>query len=114
MKHPLVRALLFLSALVSVAPAAENTPPKGFSALFNGKDLAGWYGWGTKNPTELWAMTPAQLADYKRKSIEGGLPVGKAGPEHVNAHWSVAKGGFLCAYRWDGERELDAGKFVWV
>ena len=92
MKHPLVRALLFLSALVSVAPAAENTPPKGFSALFNGKDLAGWYGWGTKNPTELWAMTPAQLADYKRKSIEGGLPVGKAGPEHVNAHWSVAKG----------------------
>ena len=27
--------------------------------------------------------------------------------------WSVAKGGFLCAYRWDGERELNAGKFVW-
>jgi hypothetical protein len=26
--------------------------------------------------------------------------------------WSVAKGGFLCAYRWDGERELDRGKFV--
>jgi len=28
--------------------------------------------------------------------------------------WSVAKGGFLCAYRWDGERELDAQKFVWT
>jgi hypothetical protein len=28
--------------------------------------------------------------------------------------WSVAKGGFLCAYRWDGERELDAGKFAWT
>jgi hypothetical protein len=27
--------------------------------------------------------------------------------------WSVAKGGFLCAYRWDGEQELDAVKFVW-
>jgi len=26
--------------------------------------------------------------------------------------WSVAKGGFLCAYRWDGEQTLDAGKFV--
>jgi hypothetical protein len=26
--------------------------------------------------------------------------------------WSVAKGGFLCAYRWDGEQKLDAGKFV--
>lgn len=28
--------------------------------------------------------------------------------------WSVAKGGFLCAYRWDGERTLDPGKFVWT
>jgi hypothetical protein len=28
--------------------------------------------------------------------------------------WSVAKGGFLCAYRWDGERKLDAAKFVWT
>jgi hypothetical protein len=28
--------------------------------------------------------------------------------------WSVAKGGFLCAYRWDGERELDRERFVWT
>ena len=28
--------------------------------------------------------------------------------------WSVAKGGFLCAYQWDGEQKLDAGKFVWI
>jgi hypothetical protein len=28
--------------------------------------------------------------------------------------WSVAKGGFLCAYRWDGEQELDDAKFAWV
>ena len=28
--------------------------------------------------------------------------------------WSVAKGGFLCAYRWDGESVLDADKFVWT
>ena len=28
--------------------------------------------------------------------------------------WSVAKGGFLCAYQWDGEQVLDAGKFVWT
>jgi hypothetical protein len=28
--------------------------------------------------------------------------------------WSVAKGGFLCAYRWDGEQELDGGNFVWA
>ena len=28
--------------------------------------------------------------------------------------WSVAKGGFLCAYRWSGERELHEKNFVWV
>jgi hypothetical protein len=28
--------------------------------------------------------------------------------------YSVAKGGFLCAYRWDGERTLGPGKFVTV
>jgi len=28
--------------------------------------------------------------------------------------WSVAKGGFLCAYRWDGEQVLDASRFAWV
>ncbi len=28
--------------------------------------------------------------------------------------WSVAKSGFLCAYRWDGEKVLDTAKFVWV
>jgi hypothetical protein len=28
--------------------------------------------------------------------------------------WSVAKGGFLCAYRWDGEPELDERKFAWA
>lgn len=28
--------------------------------------------------------------------------------------WSVAKGGFLCGYRWNGEQELDAGGFVWT
>jgi hypothetical protein len=87
-----ILALTCLIVTASLAGAAENVPPPGFKALFNGKDLSGWYGWGTKDPTELWKMTPEQLADYKRKSIEGGLPVGKAGPEHVNAHWSVANG----------------------
>jgi hypothetical protein len=28
--------------------------------------------------------------------------------------YSVANGGSLCAYRWDGETELDDEKFVWV
>ena len=28
--------------------------------------------------------------------------------------WSVARGGFLCAYRWDGEQKLSTDKFVVV
>jgi hypothetical protein len=32
----------------------------------------------------------------------------------VCVDWSVAKGGFLCAYRWDGEQSLSNENFVWV
>ncbi len=87
-----VLALTCVFAAASLAVAADNVPPAGFTALFNGKNLSGWYGWGTKDPSELWKMTASELAEYKRKSVEGGLPVGKAGPEHVDAHWSVDKG----------------------
>jgi len=37
-------------------------------------------------------MTPEARAEYKKKSVEGGLPEGKAGPEHINAHWKVENG----------------------
>ena len=87
-----VLTLTCVLAAASLAGAADNVPPPGFQALFNGRDLSGWYGWGTKDPTELWKMTPEQLAEYKRKSVEGGLPVPKAGPDHIKAHWSVANG----------------------
>lgn len=29
-------------------------------------------------------------------------------------HYSVAKGGFLCAYRWNGEQTLSNENFVWA
>ncbi|HEY2158668.1 MAG TPA: family 16 glycoside hydrolase, partial [Isosphaeraceae bacterium] len=38
-----VPVALFVGLLAtSPARAADNTPPAGFVALFNGKDLAGW------------------------------------------------------------------------
>lgn len=90
---PLLTVVLATSVLAAKdKPAKANKPPKGFTALFNGTDLSGWYGWSTKDPSELWKMTPEQLADYKKKSIEGGLPEGKAGPENINAHWKVENG----------------------
>lgn len=88
-----LRLLLPLIALAAIpAFAAENVPPAGFTALFNGKDLSGWYGWSTKDPTELQQMSPEERAAYKKKSTEGGLPEGKQGPEHINAHWKVGNG----------------------
>ncbi len=93
-----MKRTLILSSLLGVASLAfaQNQPPEGFTALFNGKDLSGWYGWGTKDPTELWNMTPEQRAEYKKKSVEGGAvdAKGKAAEDHINAHWK-ADGGEL-------------------
>lgn len=33
--------------------AADPMPPKGFRSIFNGKDLAGWYGWNPHSSTKL-------------------------------------------------------------
>jgi hypothetical protein len=93
LKLSLVVATASLAWTAPVAGAA-GTAPAGFTALFNGQDLSGWYGWTTRDPSELWAMTPAQQAEYKKKSIEGGLAdkKGKAVNDHLKAHWSVQNG----------------------
>ncbi|MCA9131803.1 MAG: DUF1080 domain-containing protein [Planctomycetales bacterium] len=74
--------------------AEQQSPPPGFTALFNGTDLSGWYGWPTRDPQELWNMSPQEQAEYRRQSIEGGL-LGKDGQpsnDHINAHWRVEQG----------------------
>jgi len=40
----LLGAFFALSAVTNVSKAQDNTPPEGFIALFNGKDLSGWKG----------------------------------------------------------------------
>jgi hypothetical protein len=84
---PFVAAALLTHTLA--LPAAE--PPAGFKSLFNGEDLSGWIGWSTKNPEELWAMTPEQRADWNKRSVEGPLEGKDAGNE-INKHWSVQNG----------------------
>ncbi|MFZ4764514.1 MAG: family 16 glycoside hydrolase [Roseimicrobium sp.] len=80
--------LAVLTALTSAAYSADA--PAGFSPLFNGKDLSGWFGWGTKDPRELQAMTPEKLAEYKKTSVEGGSDAkGNPMTDHINAHWKV-------------------------
>lgn len=92
MKHTLT--LTCMLAAATFAGAADNTPPEGFTALFNGKDLSGWYGWGTEDPNNLWNKAPEEQAAYKKQSIEGGLKDAKGNDkgDHLNAHWKVENG----------------------
>ncbi len=78
----------------NLCEAQQNVPPKGFTALFNGNDLSGWYGWGTQDPNDLWSKSPEDQAKYKKESFEGGLLDKKGNPskEHILAHWSVQGG----------------------
>lgn len=63
------------------AQDAANVPPEGFTALFNGKDLAGWFGHGTEDPRKLWAMSKDELAAHQEKTLED-----------VRQHWTVENG----------------------
>lgn len=83
---------ILFTALHCTLFAEQNTPPSGFTALFNGKDLSGWYGLNSRHYAAFIKMSPEEQAEFKRKSVEGGLPDGKDGPEHINAHWKVENG----------------------
>jgi hypothetical protein len=80
-----------LFALANLCHAESPNPPDGFVPLFNGQDLSGWYGWSTKTPEDLWAMSADELADWKKRSIEGPLD-GKNEGKELKAHWSVENG----------------------
>ncbi len=91
-RRTLMSLICFFVGL-QIAHAESNQAPSG-TALFNGKDLSGWYGWSTRDPSELWAMTAEEKATYKKQSIEGGLldKKGKSAEDHLNAHWRVENG----------------------
>lgn len=60
---------------------AQNIPPEGFAALFNGVNLDGWYGHGTEDPRMLWAMSDDELDAHK-----------EATRKDIREHWSVENG----------------------
>ena len=71
-----------LSALA--VTGAENQPPTGFRALFNGEDLSGWHGMGHFDPRKLWAMSDEDRAAKREKDMAS-----------VNEHWSVKDGAIV-------------------
>jgi len=76
------RALVVLVALLSSFTfAADNTPPAGFVALFNGKDLSGWRGGDTADHRKLLAMPE----DARKTMLDGWTA-------DMNKHWKVENG----------------------
>ncbi len=73
MKTPLCMILGFLLiiSLCGSLVAADNTPPPGFTALFNGKDLSGWKGLlkpPLDNPANRARLSPEQLAEAQKEA----------------------------------------------
>ena len=93
MKHSMRLLFLLVSSLGTLtshgeapgpAPAtrpAPRTPPPGFSALWNGRDLAGWWGAGTEDPRAYMALPPADLQAKRAASLAD-----------IQQHWSVRDG----------------------
>lgn len=61
--------------------AAPNEPPPGFVALFNGRDLAGWWGVGTEDPRKYLNLSLEALAAKKQASMAD-----------IRRHWTVQNG----------------------
>src|SRR5207253_2539328 len=62
---------LTLAFSFSAALHAEPTePPKGFTAIFNGKDFTGWHGMPHFDPRKLWAMTKEERAKQEAAWME--------------------------------------------
>ncbi len=78
-------SIALLLILGGVMIAAEPTPPKGFTPLFNGKDLTGWQGWAIHakgaGPYEMDKMTPE---DRGKRITEWTADARK--------HWTVDNG----------------------
>ena len=81
----LALAVCALVCVIGFAAAEDNVPPAGFTALFNGKDLAGWRGGSTFDHRKLLAMTEEDRKKQIEKWTATMTVVGKTG----KPHWSV-------------------------
>ncbi|MEZ6141230.1 MAG: DUF1080 domain-containing protein [Zavarzinella sp.] len=98
---------ILLLASATWLQAADVDIPKGFTPLFNGKDLTGWHGWAIHakgaNPYDIAKADPSAVA----KMVEDFTADAKA-------HWSVqngelvndGKGAYLATAKEYGDYEL--------
>jgi hypothetical protein len=94
-----VLALSFVHASALFATAddrPQNTPPEGFTALFNGKDLTGWQGL-VKNVRDRQKMAPDELAKAQAEA-----------DRVAREHWTVEDG--VLVYSGKGRMSLSTVK----
>jgi hypothetical protein len=72
-------AFALAAAPLAAADSALNTPPEGFTALFNGKDLTGWRGLVT-------------IKDQLTKSPGEVAALQEAADKSMHEHWKVVDG----------------------
>ncbi|HUY32600.1 MAG TPA: DUF1080 domain-containing protein [Pirellulales bacterium] len=102
----LTHSLAIVFALTSTASPADNTPPEGFVALFNGKDLTGWKG--------LLAAPLDSPANRAKASPDDLAKAQKEADGDMRAHWKAldgvivfdGKGRSLCTAKDYGDFEL--------
>jgi hypothetical protein len=91
-EHPAMRPRYFLAPLLAAGLAATaparaedtgttNQAPKGFVALFDGKDLSGWHGMAQIDPRKLSAMSE----DARKKALDGWN-------DDAKQHWKAENG----------------------
>jgi len=102
-----ILATAFAAAfLAGEGSAADNHPPEGFVALFNGRDLTGWKGLlkgENQNPLKRAQLSAEKLAAEQAEA-----------DEDMRAHWSVVdgtlvfdgKGDSLCTAKDHGDFEM--------
>ncbi len=81
MFRPLIAAAVLSVFTAGSAIAENNVPPAGFTAIFNGTDLAGWRGGETFDPRKLASMPEAE----RTAQIEKWNTT-------MRAHWRVEQG----------------------
>ncbi len=80
MRYNLSFLMILLLAQAAV-PAVTAELPAGFTPLFNGTDLNGWWGLGTEAPTKWRALSPEKFAEKKAASLKD-----------IQAHWRAENG----------------------
>jgi hypothetical protein len=106
MKYPLPLVFALSSALVGIGSplsCAADGPPPGFTALFNGQDLSGWWGADTEDPRKYMALSPEEFKKKHDTSLDD-----------IRQHWRVennelvndGKGLYLTTDKFYGDFEL--------